>query len=152
MDKISTMTLTEFKSLLNSALAVPPPQAPKQTPDGKPLDWGAVRAKAMAVRDSISTSQRRPVTSSVRPSTALGTLTRNGGLITPVSRPKTPTASTTAGTTAAASVISRPKTPTSKQKAVKCGIHDDNTFGITRGSSGPKAPSQVCPKFAFFYI
>ncbi|XP_059140993.1 mucin-2-like [Physella acuta] len=144
MDKISTMTLSEFKSLLSSGLAVQENQQ-QQSPErgskrrgsgeaGGNLNCGALKEKTRSVRDSISSraSARRAGSNA---SSVPQSPDEDKGL--PGDPPKTPQSSRRSLQN---STISRPKTPTSLggyRPKTPTGSKDE--YKMAR----PKTPSQI---------
>ncbi|XP_013073631.2 serine/arginine repetitive matrix protein 2-like isoform X2 [Biomphalaria glabrata] len=137
MDKISTMTLSEFKSLLSSSFAVPDHANSRGEPSQGP-NLETLRDKARSIRDSMSSkaNTRRSSSSQSRSSVSQE---ENNVHLPGTDRPKTPQASRRN----LSSAISRPKTPTSlgshrpQTPTEKIGQKDEYTI------SRPKTPSQI---------
>ncbi|GFN85531.1 Gas2-like protein 2 [Plakobranchus ocellatus] len=165
MDKISTMTLTEFKSLLSSSLSVQDnlqsaPQnglmcgsssARSSAGSGdfsqQQPNWDSLREKARSVRDSISTSvnNRRAAGAGSTPRRSLPQSPDDPAPPSYFERPKTPQAlkrnrNPSSGRT---SPVSRPKTPTSisRPKTPTSSISRPKT--PTSGIARPKTPSSA---------
>ena len=163
MDKISTMTLTEFKSLLNSNLSVPDSQptdsqngrvngsnvrSPASTSDsGQHQDnWDSLREKARSVRDSISNSvnHRRVGTATTAVGRRSLPQSPDGSVASSsFERPKTPQAlrrnrNPPSGRT---SPVSRPKTPTSVPRPKTPTSSFARPKTPTSGIAGPKTPT-----------
>ena len=174
MDKISTMTLTEFKSLLNSNLSVPEGQQADATQRGREggssssgrspagssdsgqqqPNWDSLREKARSVRDSISNSVSNRRTSTGATGSAVGrrSLPQSPDGSAPSSsfeRPKTPQAlrrnrNPSSGRT---SPVSRPKTPTSVSRPktpTSSAVSRPKT--PTSGIARPKTPTSAAPR------
>ncbi|RUS85887.1 hypothetical protein EGW08_006371, partial [Elysia chlorotica] len=167
MDKISTMTLSEFKSLLNSNLSVPENQAtdnqcgrgvggvgsarsPGSFSDSSQhqANWDSLREKARSVRDSISnsvTNRRAGATTTTVGRRSLPQSPDSSGAPPSFERPKTPQALRRNKNPASgrSSPVSRPKTPTSapapRPKTPTSSIARPKT--PTSGISRPKTPT-----------
>ncbi|GFS08997.1 GAS2-like protein 2 [Elysia marginata] len=158
MDKISTMTLSEFRSLLNSNLSVPEnhhidtqnERSPAGSSDSghHQANWDSLREKARSVRDSISNSVSNRRTGAGTSAVGRRSLPQSpdgSGPASSFERPKTPQAlrrnrNSSSGRT---SPVSRPKTPTSvsRPKTPTASVSRPKT--PTSGIARPKTPTSA---------
>ncbi|CAL1531954.1 unnamed protein product [Lymnaea stagnalis] len=154
MEKISTMTLTEFKSLLNSSLALPDSQhhvsgantlnqshGPGVNPN-QGANWDSLREKARSVRDALSSRVNARRAGNVNGRSSLPQSPDEDKRFPGAERPKTPQAQRR---NVSGSVVSRPKTPTSVG-----GYRPQTPTGSEKSlgkeeykMSRPKTPSQL---------